>query len=219
MASLWGPRPWRSTNVWDARRVIILYGKHLAGSQACNYRMTFCWGLYSTTPTEYCSCDVKIWKTKTPWGSLKFYYGFLKWGFSIYEKNKVCGKHKLKKLGRFSLERKLHRPVQNKFTFWSSYVNFFVLILKLLHLHECLVCACVQFTNVIFFSIFWKWIYCCDGKAEFSASLVQSSVSHDPSEITLICWCWKQWCCLIFKQWYFNNYLIFVFWKKKFVIM
>ncbi len=25
-------------------------------------------------------------------------------------------------------------------------------------------------------------------KAEFSASLLQSSVSHDPSEIILICW-------------------------------
>ncbi len=25
-------------------------------------------------------------------------------------------------------------------------------------------------------------------KAEFSASLLQSSVSHDPSEIMLICW-------------------------------
>ncbi len=28
----------------------------------------------------------------------------------------------------------------------------------------------------------------CDGKAEFSASLLQSSVSRDPSEIILICW-------------------------------
>jgi len=28
---------------------------------------------------------------------------------------------------------------------------------------------------------------CLDGKAEFSASLLQSSVSHDPSEIILIC--------------------------------
>ncbi len=26
-------------------------------------------------------------------------------------------------------------------------------------------------------------------KAEFSASLLQSSVSHDPSEIILKCWC------------------------------
>jgi len=25
-------------------------------------------------------------------------------------------------------------------------------------------------------------------KAEFSASLLQSSVSHDPSEINLVCW-------------------------------
>ncbi len=28
----------------------------------------------------------------------------------------------------------------------------------------------------------------CNGIAEFSASLLQSSVSHDPSEINLICW-------------------------------
>jgi len=27
-----------------------------------------------------------------------------------------------------------------------------------------------------------------DGKAEFSASLLQSSMLHDPSEIILICW-------------------------------
>ncbi len=32
----------------------------------------------------------------------------------------------------------------------------------------------------------WNVIYSCGGKAEFS--LLQSSVSHDPSEITLICW-------------------------------
>ncbi len=33
------------------------------------------------------------------------------------------------------------------------------------------------------------WIYFIPAiKAEFSASLLQSSVSHDPSEITLICW-------------------------------
>ncbi len=28
-------------------------------------------------------------------------------------------------------------------------------------------------------------MYSCDGKSEFSASLLQSSVSHDPSEIIL----------------------------------
>ncbi len=38
--------------------------------------------------------------------------------------------------------------------------------------------------------LFSNWIYLnifCDGKVEFSASLLQSSVSHDPSEINLIC--------------------------------
>ncbi len=31
--------------------------------------------------------------------------------------------------------------------------------------------------------------YCfIDGQTEYSASLLQSSVSHDPSEIILICW-------------------------------
>ncbi len=33
------------------------------------------------------------------------------------------------------------------------------------------------------FSIVIYVIYSCDGKAEISASLLQSSVSHDPSEI------------------------------------
>ncbi len=31
-------------------------------------------------------------------------------------------------------------------------------------------------------------MYSCDGKAEFSASLLQSLVSHAPSEIIIICW-------------------------------
>ncbi len=31
-------------------------------------------------------------------------------------------------------------------------------------------------------------MHSCEGKAKFSASLLQSSVSHDPSEIILICW-------------------------------
>ncbi len=31
-------------------------------------------------------------------------------------------------------------------------------------------------------------MYTCGGKAEFSTSLLQSSVSHDLSEIILICW-------------------------------
>ncbi len=31
-------------------------------------------------------------------------------------------------------------------------------------------------------------MYSFEAKAEFSASLIQSSVSHDPSEIILICW-------------------------------
>jgi len=36
--------------------------------------------------------------------------------------------------------------------------------------------------------MFFCLIYSCDGKAEFSASLLQSSVSHDSSEISVICW-------------------------------
>ncbi len=60
-------------------------------------------------------------------------------------------------------------------------------------------------------------------KAEFSASLLQSSVSHDPLESILICWfiisvadliCWfttvKLLCCLI----YFWNVLLFSLIKK-----
>ncbi len=36
--------------------------------------------------------------------------------------------------------------------------------------------------------MFLNVIYFCDGKAEFSASLLQSSVSCDPSEIIIKCW-------------------------------
>jgi len=39
-----------------------------------------------------------------------------------------------------------------------------------------------------YFIIFQNVIFSCDGKAEFSASLLQSSVSHDPSENILMCW-------------------------------
>jgi len=39
-----------------------------------------------------------------------------------------------------------------------------------------------------YFNIFKKVIYSFDIRAEFSASLLQSSVSHDPSEIILIWW-------------------------------
>ncbi len=37
-------------------------------------------------------------------------------------------------------------------------------------------------------TVFQNVIYSCDGKAEFSEALLQSSVSLDPSEIILICW-------------------------------
>ncbi len=43
-------------------------------------------------------------------------------------------------------------------------------------------------TNVFFFNLFVKYNLFLWCKAEFSASLLQSSVSHDPSEIILICW-------------------------------
>ncbi len=42
--------------------------------------------------------------------------------------------------------------------------------------------------TVFYVNIFNILIYSCDGKAEFLALLLQSSVSHDPSEIILICW-------------------------------
>ncbi len=38
-------------------------------------------------------------------------------------------------------------------------------------------------TTVYHLTVFWNAIYLCDGKATFSASLLQSSESHDPSEI------------------------------------
>ncbi len=39
--------------------------------------------------------------------------------------------------------------------------------------------------TVFYFNILWNVIYFCDGKAEFSALLLQSSVSHD--EIIVMC--------------------------------
>ncbi len=43
------------------------------------------------------------------------------------------------------------------------------------------------FVMIKYFNIL-KLCYSCDGKAEFSASLLQSSVSHDLAEIILIWW-------------------------------
>ncbi len=43
-------------------------------------------------------------------------------------------------------------------------------------------------TTIFYVNIFWNVIYSCDGKSDFLALLLQSSVSHDPSEIILICW-------------------------------
>jgi len=43
----------------------------------------------------------------------------------------------------------------------------------------------LKFQRTVFYCNIFKnsVIYSCDGKAEFSASVLQSSVSHDPSEI------------------------------------
>ncbi len=60
----------------------------------------------------------------------------------------------------------------------------------------------------IFVVVVFELFFLYDNKAEFSASLLQSSVSHDPSEIILTCsfaaqknvlyyQCSKQLCCLI----------------------
>ncbi len=50
----------------------------------------------------------------------------------------------------------------------------------------------LQFKMPVLCLKIWKHlIYFCDYKAEFSASLLQSSVSYDPSEIICICWCKK----------------------------
>jgi len=47
----------------------------------------------------------------------------------------------------------------------------------------------LRFKNAVLqYNLFQNVIYSCDGKAEFSASLLQSWVSHDPSGIFLICW-------------------------------
>ncbi len=42
--------------------------------------------------------------------------------------------------------------------------------------------------SILYFNLFLNVLYLCEGKVEFSAALLQSSVSRDPSEINLICW-------------------------------
>jgi len=43
-------------------------------------------------------------------------------------------------------------------------------------------------------NIFSNVIYSCDGKAKFSALLLESLVSHDPTKIIIICWISGQLC-------------------------
>jgi len=46
-----------------------------------------------------------------------------------------------------------------------------------------------KYSNIVKYTVYIYIFKCfCDDKAEFSASLLQSSVSHDSSEIILICW-------------------------------
>jgi len=45
-----------------------------------------------------------------------------------------------------------------------------------------------MFSAFIWWKIHYSLNIICDGKAEFSVSLCQSSESHDPSEIIQICW-------------------------------
>ncbi len=49
-------------------------------------------------------------------------------------------------------------------------------------------------------NIFKNVFFPCDGKAQFSASLIHSSVSHDPSEIILICRCGAQEMLLMIRK-------------------
>ncbi len=52
-----------------------------------------------------------------------------------------------------------------------------------------------SFRHFLLFYYIWNVIYLYDGKYEFSASSLQSSVSHGPSEIILICWLGAQNIC------------------------
>ncbi len=42
--------------------------------------------------------------------------------------------------------------------------------------------------NEKYFNIFFNYLYSCDRKDKFLESLLQSSMTHDPSNLILICW-------------------------------
>ncbi len=50
-------------------------------------------------------------------------------------------------------------------------------------------------------------------QAEFSASFLQSSVSHDPSEIIIICLFASQETFILIKYNYFATFSLFDFWS------
>jgi len=55
-----------------------------------------------------------------------------------------------------------------------------------------------------YLKIFENVIYSCNGKAEFSASLLQT-LSHDPLEIILICWfCYSRNISYYYRWWWWS---------------
>ncbi len=58
----------------------------------------------------------------------------------------------------------------------------------------------------------WNELFYLNVLNEFSASVLQSSVSHDPSEIFLICWFGAQKTFFFYNQWW-KVVLVNIFWK------
>jgi len=54
--------------------------------------------------------------------------------------------------------------------------------------HTVILCFTIVVFFIFYFYYYFKITYSCDGRAELSASLLKSSVSHDSSEIINICW-------------------------------
>ncbi len=93
----------------------------------------------------------------------------------------TCGQHKLEKV---FISQWDFPPTFNCFTSMLCW-NFLIFKWKIKRINDADLFSLpplLIFTKGCHFLLFFNVIYSCDGKAEFSASLLQFSVSNDPSE-------------------------------------
>ncbi len=102
----------------------------------------------------------------------------------------------------------MYVPYHSKGLVWDWFWLVYFAHAPRLHLFDCFQIL-LHFLNRFLFAFILCDLF-LDGKAEFSALLLQSSVSHDCSEIILICWFW----CSRNVPFYYHQY-----WKQLYCLI